>query len=173
MKASAMSAIRQRWAALSARERLGIQWGAVVLLVALTWTLGYEPAARGSARLLAERSAWQSDLARMEALVAQARQLGEVAGAQAPELSVVRDALESSLRAAGWAAQLSSLKATPELIELRMSGVPVGPWLAWLESSLRESRLRVLELTLDRPGLPAAAGSINVRVVLDRPGRSR
>ena len=173
MKASAMSLIWERWGALSVRERRAIQWGSLMLLVALTWTLGYEPAARGNARLLAERSTWQSDLARMEALVAQARQLGEVSTAQAPELSAVRDVLESSLRAAGWGAQLSSLKATPELIELRMSGVPIGPWLVWLESSLRESRLRVLELTLDRPGPPAAPGSINVRVVLDRPGRSR
>jgi type II secretory pathway component PulM len=173
MSGNTMTAMWARWAALSSRERRGVLWGTGVLLVALTWSLAYEPAARGTTRLLADRPTWQADLARMDALVAQARQLAEASGAEPPALSTVRDALETSLRAAGWAAQLTSLKATPELIELRMSGVPVGPWLAWLESSLRESRLRVLELSLERPGPPAPSGTVSVRVVLDRPARTR
>jgi general secretion pathway protein M len=168
-----LESLLTRWAALSSRERRGLLLGAALIVLALTWALAYEPAARGRARLLADQATWQADLARMDALVAQARQLGAVTGAEAPSLVVVRDQLENTLRSAGWGTQLGALKATSELIELRMNGVAVAPWMAWLETSVRESRLRVLELSLERPGPPADPGTVNVRVVLDRPGRAR
>lgn len=163
----------ERWSALSERERRGVLAGSLLLLAVLLWAFAYDPAARGRARLLAERASWQTDLARMDALVASARQLGAVNVGDVPSLQSSLEPIEVSVRAAGFAAQLTSLKATNDLIELRLTGVPVAAALPWLETTVRESRLHVVELSIERLGPPASAGTVSLRVVLDRPGRPR
>lgn len=161
----------QRWAALSARERQMIGAGAVLLVIALLWALAYEPAARGREKLLAERANWQADLARMDALVAQARQLGPVASAEAPSLEALRERLEASLAAAGLSAQVQSIRTGSDLIELRLKSVPAQAWISWLDAVLRETRMRVGSLSVERDGPPAPPGRVTVRITLDRPDK--
>ena len=161
----------QRWASLSVRERRVLIVGGAVLLAALIWALAYEPAARGRERLQAERAIWQSNLARMESLTAQARQLGASASTEPQSLEVLRERLETSLAASGLRNQLQSIKVGPDQIEVRLKSVSAQAWLVWLDDALRETRLRVSSLSLDRDGPPAPPGSVSVRMTLDRPGR--
>ena len=142
---------------------------ACLLALALLWVVAYEPAARGRERLLAERSGWQSDLARMDTLAAQARQLGAGAATEAPSLETLRDRLENSLAAAGLSTQMQSIRTGSDLIELRFKSIPAQDFIAWLEPALRETRMRVGTLSIEREGPPAPAGRVSVRLTLDRP----
>lgn len=164
--------VLQRWAALSVRERRLIGLGGLLVLLALLWAVAYEPAATGRKRLLAEQASWQSDLARMEALSAQVRQLGAVAAAEPASLESLRERLETSLDAAGFRAQVQTLRVSADQIELRMKSVPAQAWMVWLDTTLRETRLRVGRLSLDRDGPPAGPGMVSVRITLERAGRT-
>lgn len=167
-----IESLLQRWASLSVRERRLIGLGGLLVGIALLWAVAYEPAATGRARLLAERATWQADLARMEALSVQARQLGAVVPAEPPSLESLRERLESSLDAAGFRSQVQSIRISSDQIELRFKSVPAQAWLAWLDTALIETRLRVGRLSLDREGPPAAPGTVSVRITLERPGRT-
>jgi len=164
--------VLQRWASLSVRERRLTGSGGLLVVLVLLWALAYEPAATGRERLLAERATWQADLARMESLSAQVRQLGAVTSAEPQSLETLRDRLENSLDAAGFRSQIQSIRISADQIELRMKPVSAQAWLAWLDTALLETRLRVGRLSLDREGPPAAPGTVTVRMTLERPGRA-
>lgn len=161
----------QRWASLSIRERRIVLAGGLILLAAILWALAYEPAARGRERLLLERTSWQADLARMESLTGQARQLGAAAAGEPQSLQVLRERLEQSLVADGLGSPLHSIKVGPDQIEIRLKAVSAQRALLWIDNALRETRLRVSSLSLDREGPPAPAGTVSIRMTLDRPGR--
>lgn len=166
-----MEPLVQRWRALSDRERRLIGAGAGLLMLVLLWAVAYEPAAAGRKRLLAERATWQTDLAQMESLSAQARQLGAATSSEPQSLESLRDRLENALDAGGFRGQIQSIRITGDQIELRMKPVSAQPWLAWLDTALLETRLRISRLSLDREGPPAPPGTVTVRMTLERPGR--
>lgn len=159
----------QWWAALQPRERrvLGLGGGLTALVV--VYLLAFEPAWVGRQRLQAELPALRGQLAQMESLAAEARQLAGQAGKPVDSPQQLKLALEQSIKAAGLSSSVSQLAVAGELIDLRFKGVSFADWLVWLDSALRETRLRVVDLAVERDASP---GMVTARVTLEPPKRT-
>ena len=153
------------WQALAPRERRLVGVASVVVLLALLWTLAVEPAWRGRARLGTELPRARAQLAQLETMAVEARQLAAVPGSS-DSAQAQRAALESSVAAAGLGGQLSQSSLSGELFDLRFKAVAFDAWLTWLEGALRETRLRVADVEVQRE---SQAGLVSVRLVLERP----
>lgn len=155
------------WRGLAARERRIVGVGAVVLLLALAYLLLFEPAWKGRERLTREIPTLRSQLAQMQGLAAEAKRLAsEPRTADSPQAQ--RLALEQSVRAAGLATGLAQLKLEGELFELRFNSVLYSAWLEWLDTTLRGTRMRVVDASVTRE---AAPGVVSARLVLEAPRR--
>jgi type II secretory pathway component PulM len=77
-------------------------------------------------------------------------------------------ALEQSIAAAGLKGSMTQLTVAGELIDLRFKGVPFAGWLGWFDSALRETRLRAVDVALERESAP---GLVSARVTLEVPKR--
>jgi len=157
----------QSWRMLAARERRMVIGAGLVVVLALGYQVLFEPAWRGRAQLATELPQMRGQLAQMTALAAEARLLG--AGPRAGDTpQALRASLQQSVTAAGLADRLTQLSLNGELFDLRFSAVPYASWLAWLDTTLRETRLRVADLTVSRD---AAPGIVSIRLVLEAPRR--
>ena len=157
----------QAWKTLATRERrlVGAALGIVVL--AVVYLLMFEPAWTGRRELQRELPALRSQLAQMSALANEARRLGGVPkGAESPQ--AMRAALEASVQGAGLAGSLTKLDQSGELFDLRFGSVPHAAWLAWLDTTVRETQLRVADLAVTREAVP---GLVSVRLVMEFPRR--
>lgn len=153
------------WTGLARREQRVVAYGAAVLLAVIAYLAFFEPAWQGRARLRQEIPALRAQVAQMQGLAAEAGRLAAVPkGGEAPK--GMRTVLEQSVRSAGLGANLSQLSASGELFELRFNSVAHGAWLEWLDTTLRETRLRVAEASVTRE---AAPGVVSARVVLEAP----
>ena len=155
------------WQALAPRERRMVAGGAAVLLLAVGYLGLFEPAWTGRAALRQELPGLRSQLAQMTALAAEARTLG-TAPRVADTPQALRSALELSVKSAGLGANLSQLTVSGELFDLRFGKVPYAAWLAWLDTAVRETRLRVADVSVTRE---AEQGLVSVRLVLEAPRR--
>ena len=155
------------WRALAPRERRLVLAAAVVVLLACIHLLLFEPAWKGRERLSAELPRLRAQVAQMHALAAEASLLAAAPrGADTPQ--AVRAALEASIASAGLSDRVAKLSATGDLIDLRFASVPHADWLDWLDATLRETRLRVVDVSLTRETSP---GVVSVRLVLEMQGR--
>lgn len=157
----------QAWRALAPRERRLVVAGGAFALVAVLYLALFEPAWKGRQQLQQELPVLRGQLAQMNALAAEA---GRLAGVQRSVDSpqALRAVLETSVRAAGLGTGLAAMNAGAELIDLRFSGVSHAAWLAWLDTTLRETQLRVADLSVSREPRP---GIVSVRLVLEFPRR--
>ena len=157
----------QSWRAMAPRERRLIGAAVLIVLLAAGYLLLLEPAWKGRQQLGKELPVLREQLAQMSALALEARGLaGAPKGADSPQ--ALRNALETSVHAAGLGAGLSQLNASAELFDLRFASVPHAAWLAWLDTALRETQLRVADLSISREATP---GLVSVRLVLESPRR--
>jgi len=166
-----MENLLQRWRQLSARERRLLAGALVVSVFALVYLLLIEPAWNGRESVQARLPALRAQVAEADLMVAEARRLSTAAAASPrPSLQSVRVRLEQSLESAGLRAGLQQIQATESLIDLRLRGVPFAAWIGWLDSALRETRLRVADLSVTREADP---GLVSIRMVLELPGGDR
>ncbi len=157
----------QAWRALAPRERRLVAGAGAFAFAAAAYLLLLEPAWQARAQLQRELPVLRGQLAQMNALAGEAIRLAGAQGsAAAPQ--ALRVVLETSVRAAGLGGALAALNAGGELIEMRFSGVSHAAWLAWLDTTLRETRLRVADLSIWREPNP---GIVSVRLVLEFPRR--
>jgi general secretion pathway protein M len=152
------------WAALQSRERRVLGGGTALLVLTLLYLLAYEPAQVGRQRLQAELPTLRGQLAQIEGLAGEARRLAGQApqGVESPQQLKVQ--LEKSVAAAGLKGAVSQLTVAGDLIDLRFKGVPFAAWLPWFDSALRETRLRAVDIALERE---AAPGVVTVRLTLE------
>jgi len=158
----------QWWAALQTRERRMLASGGAVLALLLLYFVAFEPAYIGRQRLQAELPGRRAQLAQMEALGTEARQLSAKAGESVESSAQLKDSLEKSIKAAGLTASLTQLNVAGELIDLRFKGAPFAVWLTWLDSALRETRLRTVDVCVERGAEP---GQVTARLTLELPRR--
>ena len=157
----------QSWRAMAPRERRLVGAAGLVVILAAGYLLLLEPAWRGRQQLEKELPVLRGQLAQMSALATEVRRLaGAPKGADSPQ--ALRTALETSVQAAGLGAGLAQLNASAELFDLRFASVPHAAWLAWLDTALRETQLRVADLSISREAVP---GLVSVRLVLEFPRR--
>lgn len=154
-----------RWRMLSARERRTLIAGVALLSAVLVWLLLFEPASAGRQRLRAELPELRSQLAQMEQLGSEARQLGAVpVGSDSAQ--AIQEQLQQSIASAGLAPGLAKLSHGSGLFDLQFKSVPYAAWLAWLDSAVRETRLRVVDAAVTRE---AGVGIVSARLALELP----
>lgn len=157
--------LMQRWQLLAARERRLVAGGAALLAVVAVWLLLFEPAWLARAALQSELPALREQLARVDQLAGEAQRLSSVpAGSDSPQTRRTR--IEQSIAGAGLSPSLAQLSVNGSLLELRFDRVPYAAWLAWLDTTTREMRLRVADVSIMRE---AARGLVSVRLALETP----
>lgn len=157
---AATTALRQRWQALDARERRGISLAAAVVLLALLWWLALAPVLKTWRSAPAEHTRLDTELARMQALQAEARQLQTATTLTA---SQSRQQLESSLnQQVGPSAKLA---VVGDRVTITLNNAPAVATQRWLAQVRANAHAIPTELRLNRnnPAAPAAptwSGSI-------------
>jgi general secretion pathway protein M len=157
------------WRSMQPRERRWVSLGLGLLAAALLFLVAWEPAQQGRRRLEAELPGLRTQLAQMEALAAEARRLSGQATQGADSPQQLKGQLEQSIAAAGLQASLAQITVAGELIDLRFKGAPHATWLSWLDAAVRETRLRVVDVSVERE---AAAGAVSARLTLEAPKRT-
>lgn len=162
-----LEALLTRWQLLAARERRALAGAAALLAVVLAWLVLFEPAWDGRQRARGELPVLRAQLAQMEQLAGEAQRLGAVPGvAETPQ--AIQSQLRESVASAGLGPALSQLTHSGGLFELRFKSVPYAAWLAWLDSAVRETRLRVVDAAVMRE---AGIGVVSARLSLELPAR--
>jgi type II secretory pathway component PulM len=64
---------------------------------------------------------------------------------------------------------MSQLSLSGDLIDLRFKGVAFPAWLTWFDTALRETRLRAVDIAIERDPAP---GTVSARLTLESPKRS-
>lgn len=100
-------ALRARWHALAARERLLIGLAVWTVLLALLWTVGMAPAWKTLQRAPGQHQTLDSQLGRMQALAAQAQGIQQERSPSVPDRETAMRLLQESVRDLGAGAQLS------------------------------------------------------------------
>ena len=77
--------------------------------------------------------------------------------------------VEQSLNDAGLGGAIAQLEANGEIIEVRFRQAEFERWLYWLDGAVRETRLRVVDLSITRE----SAGVISGRLALEAPRRGQ
>ena len=157
----------QYWRGLAGRERRLVAVAAVTVLVAVVYLALFEPAWEGRRKLEAELPVLRTQLAQVSALAGEARRLAAMP-ATAGSVEALRRSIDQSVQAAGLAPSLASFEVSGALFDLRFRSVPHALWLDWLDTTVRETRLRVASVTINREASP---GVVSVRLVLEAPPR--
>jgi general secretion pathway protein M len=122
-------------------------------LLALLYLVTLEPAWKARARLDAELPRLRAQVAEIDALAQEAKQLAS-RGVAVESASAAKVALEQALaRANLGTVQVSVLDE--RRLAVTAKGVPVSSWLAWAEEAARESRLRVAAARISRTAVRA------------------
>ena len=129
----------QKWNALSSRDRRMLGLAAGFLVLVFAWMVAFEPAWDGR------------------------RQQGNVSAAQ------LRGRIEDSLADAGLSSSVAQLDVNGEIIEARFRQADFEKWLFWLDGAVRETRMRVVDLSVTRE----ATGVISGRLALEAPRRGQ
>ena len=158
----------QWWSSLQTRERRVLGYGSAGVLLVLGYLLAFEPAWVGRQRLQVELPQLRGQLAQMEGLAGEAQRLSGQTSQTAESPQQLKLALEQSIAAAGLKGSMTQLTVAGELIDLRFKGVPFAGWLGWFDSALRETRLRAVDVALERESAP---GLVSARVTLEVPKR--
>lgn len=153
----------QKWAAMPPRDRRMLIIAAVFLVIILIWQVLWEPAWNGTRRLEKQLPALRADLARMDRMAADVRELSAAAEAPVETTAQVKTRLEQSLEARGIVGDAAKVEAQGEVIEVRFNKVPFEAWVYWLDAAVRETRTRIVDLSITRE----SAGVFSGRLALE------
>lgn len=140
--------MRAWWQGLSRRERMITALGAALSALALTYLLAIEPAWKARARLGTELPKLRAQATDMDALAQEAGRL-KGAGVGIQSAAAAKTALEQSA-ARGNLGTVRIAVLDERRLSANGKGVPAWQWLAWLEQTARESRLRISHVKISR-----------------------
>lgn len=141
-----MNALRERWAALAARERLLLVLAALIMGAAVVWLVGVQPAWRTLRSAPAEQAKLEVQWQTMQRLAAEARTL-RASPPLAPALAA--QALQGATTRLGASGKLS---LQGDRAVLTLNGAQ-GPDIAqWLAEARRGARARPVESRLTNGG---------------------
>jgi general secretion pathway protein M len=164
MMSALLESALQRWRLLQPRERRLLVLAFAVLSVAGVFLFGFEPAWNGRAALERRLPELRSQVAAVDRVVREVRELESAARAPVQTVQAVRLAVENSIDSAGLRASLARLQVNGALIDLEFRQVSFSGLMGWLDATLREQRLRVLDVSLNRE---AAGDRVSGRVLLE------
>jgi general secretion pathway protein M len=166
-----VEALAQKWAALAPRERRLLGIGFFVVAASIVYFLLFEPAFLGRKKLLEELPSLRNQLGQVESLGSEARRLTSVpTGLDNP--NALKGLIEQSVTASGLKTQLTQVTQTGDLIEARFKAVSFNQWLLWLDSAVRETRMRVVDVAMTKEGAEGLASGKVVFEVSKRPTNS-
>lgn len=140
--------MRAWWQGLNRRERTMTALGASLVALIFVYLVAIEPAWKARARLATELPRLRAQVAEVEALAQEAGRLkGAGIAAQSPEAA--KTALEQAA-ARGNLGGVHVAVTDQRWLSASAKGVPAAQWLAWLETSARESRLRIAQVRMSR-----------------------
>jgi general secretion pathway protein M len=164
-----VEALAKRWETLAPRERRMLGFGAFVVAISIVYFLLFEPAFLGRKKLLEELPTLRNQLGQVESLGSEARRLTSVpTGLDNP--NALKGLIEQSVAASGLKGQLTQVTQTGDLIEARFKAVGFNQWLLWLDSAVRETRMRVVDVAMTKEGADGLASGKVVFEVSKRPG---
>jgi general secretion pathway protein M len=162
--ATVLESVLQRWQLLQPRERRLLLVALSVLVLASLFLVGFEPAWNGRAALERRLPELRAQVASVDRIVREARELESAARAPAQTVQAVRLAVENSIDSAGLRGPLVRLQVNGALIDLEFRQVAFSDLIGWLDATLREQRVRVLDVSLTRE---AAGDRVSGRVLLE------
>jgi general secretion pathway protein M len=166
-------AIREKWTALSLRERRMVQIAVAVVSVGVLYGVGIDPALRNINKLNAELPGLRTETATIKALADEARRLTALNKAAAPASSSnLRSDTEKSLRRAGLfeaSKIMANESAGNSALQINFNAAPFGAVMEWVNLAPRELSVRVQRAKFDRVG---GGGKVNGEVVFDSAGSS-
>jgi general secretion pathway protein M len=163
-----VEALAQRWSGLAPRERRMLAIGFFVIAVSVIYFLLFEPAFLGRKKLLEELPSLRTQLGQVESLGSEPRRLTSVpTGLDNP--NAMKGLIEQSVAGSGLKGQLTQVTQTGDLIEARFKAVSFNQWLLWLDSAVRETRMRVVDVAMTKEGIEGFASGKVVFEVSKRP----
>ena len=158
-----------KWYALSLRDRRMLGLAVAFLVLVFAWLVAFEPAWKGRQQLVRELPALRADLAQMDQLAAEARMASTSTRQTNESAAQLRGRIEETLADAGLSASLAQIEVNGEMIEARFRQADFEKWLYWLDAAVRETRLRVVDLSITRE----SAGVVSGRLALEAPRRGQ
>jgi len=137
------AALTQWFAARASREKRLLQLGGALAVAVLIYTVLWQPAWDGRARLTASLPLLQVQLAEVWQQADEARRLKAAAAVRAPTGMGLRDALAASLTQAGIAT--AHFTVLGKGVQVEAKDVPFGVWMTWLDQVRRTDRVRVVD----------------------------
>lgn len=162
-----MEALIQWWRSLARRERNVFLAGLVLLALALVYLVAFEPAWIGRQKIARELPQLRSQVAQMDALSSEARRISGLGGG-AESAAAIRRSVESSVEAHGVKPFLAQSNFGGELIELKFNSVPFAMLMTWLEATVRDTRVRVVDANIARE---TVSGTVSAKLALELPKR--
>ena len=133
------------WRERNARERKAIALAALVIVLALIYSIFIGPALAGRAQLEKALPALRQQAAELQLLSKQATAL---AGVTAPPAGVItKDSLEAALTRRGLKPQ--SVVLTGELVKLQFESASFAGIVNWLDEMQKNARLSVVEANIE------------------------
>lgn len=158
-----------KWNGLSPRDRRMLALASGFMILVFAWLVAFEPAWNGRQQLAKELPGLRTDLAQMDQLAAEAR-MASTSNRQTNESAAqLRGRIEETLADAGLSSSLAQLEVNGEMIEARFRQVDFEKWLYWLDGAIRETRMRVVDLSITRE----SAGIVSGRLALEAPRRGQ
>jgi general secretion pathway protein M len=151
------------WGARTEQERRFLAVGGIVVGLALVYAVLVDPALTGREQLRKALPQLRQETAEMQALAAQAAQLGAQPPAQLQPLS--RDTLNAALAARGLNPQ--NLTVTGDYVKVDFKGVQFAGLVTWLDVARRDERLAVQEAKITpQGGKEDSAGLVDATLTL-------
>ncbi|MGN6648762.1 type II secretion system protein GspM [Trinickia sp.] len=132
------------WEPRTAREKLLLTWGGVVLAVVIAYSVLWAPAQQGRAHLRETLPAMHRQIAQMTAQADEARALAPAAQGVVPTGGALRDALQASLTQAGLAT--TQIRLTGDAVQIDAKNAAFPAWTMWLDGARKQFKVRVIEL---------------------------
>jgi len=151
--------MREWWVGLSRRERIAVLSAAALVVLAVVYLAGIEPAWRARSRLAADLPRLRAEAAELDQLAAEAATLKlRIRTLESPEQT--RAALTRLLAEKGVAG--AQLRDEGERIVVSAKRTEVAGWLAWLKDASSQLPLRIAAARIARVG----AGLVDAEVTL-------
>ncbi len=157
-------AVAAFWMQREPRERRILAGGGAILLLVIVYLLFWEPAFEGRRRIEKALPEMRGQLAEMETLGQEARELSAIAATPVPRGNDLQDALNVSLTAHGLKASRMALSG--ESVQVQLDKVSFGAVAEWLQEVRQAQRMKVIDASIRYVG---ATALVNVTATLQGP----
>ncbi len=166
-----MPALQERWNALAKREKRMVSIAGAVVLLALVYGLGIDPALRGIRAAQKDLPEARRRTAEVKAYADEARRLNQLAAQSSrgrSEGKTLPMEIQQSLERANFQS-MAKLEGSASLPVVKFTDAPFSSIVEWLSTAPKELSIRVVRTRFERVG----EGRVNGEVALEPPANAR